>query len=513
MTRWFNTAGPCKPDIHYMLPPLTRLPEIETLVAQESYFVIHAPRQTGKTTLLLTLAQQLTASGHYTAVMLSVEVGAPFSNNPDQAEDNILEAWQRNAAFRLPKELHPPDWSQERRIGTALERWAQQSPRPLVVLIDEIDALQDEALLSVLRQLRDGYPNRPSGFPQSMGLIGLRDVRDYKVAAGGSQRLNTASPFNIKVKSLTLRNFNHAEVAELYQQHTDATGQVFTPEAIAHAYYLSQGQPWLVNALAKEIVEELVKDTAIAITMEHVNQATEILIQRRDTHIDSLTSLVREPRVKAILEPILAGRDLGDVPIDDVEFLLDVGLCRIDESGNVAIANPIYREVLPRILAFTTTISLGQLTPSWLTAEGKLDPPALLEAFLQFWRQNGQPLLANVHYHEIAPHIVLMAFLHRVVNGGGTLEREYAIGSDRMDLCLRYGEVTLAMELKVWRKDGKNPLEAGLKQLDKYLAGLGLNEGWLVIFDQRPELPPIAERTRVEVTTTEGDRTVQVILG
>ncbi len=68
-----------------------------------------------------------------------------------------------------------------------------------MVLIDEIDALQDEALLSVLRQLRSGFPDRPLGFPQSIGLIGLRDVRDYKVASGGSENLNTASPFNIKV--------------------------------------------------------------------------------------------------------------------------------------------------------------------------------------------------------------------------------------------------------------------------------------------------------------------------
>jgi hypothetical protein len=120
-------------------------------------------------------------------------------------------------------------------------------------------------------------------------------------------------------------------------------------------------------------------------------------------------------------------------------------------------------------------------------------------------------LLKSVHYHEIAPHIVLMAFLHRVVNGGGTLEREYAIGSDRMDICLRYGRMTVAMELKVWRQGRKDPVTEGLKQLDQYLAGLGLQEGWLIIFDQRPELPPIADRTTVDVMQTESERMVQVI--
>ncbi len=497
-----------------MLSPLSRLPELERLIAQENYYVLHAPRQTGKTTLILSLAQELTASGRYVAVMLSVEVGAVFSSQPGKAEAAILDAWRGAAKFRLSPELNPPVWppvEAGRQIGAALQAWTEALSLPLVVFMDEIDALQDEALLSVLRQLRDGYPNRPGGFPQSVGLVGLRDVRDYKVASGGSERLNTSSPFNIKVESLTLRNFNAAEVAELYQQHTDDTGQVFTPEAAARAFELTQGQPWLVNALARQMVEVLQPDTAQPLTLEHVNQAKEILIQRRDTHVDSLAERLREPRVKAVLEPILAGRDLGDVPVDDVDFLLDLGLCRIDETGNLAIANPIYREVLPRMLAYTTTISLGQLTPSWLTAEGQLDPDALLQAFLAFWRQNGQPLLANVHYHEIAPHIVLMAFLHRVVNGGGTLEREYAIGSRRMDLCLRYGAVTLGMELKVWRDGQKEPLAKGLEQLDQYLAGLGVDEGWLVIFDQREGLPPIEERTTVEEMRTEGDRTIQVI--
>ena len=121
--------------------------------------------------------------------------------------------------------------------------------------------------------------------------------------------------------------------------------------------------------------------------------------------------------------------------------------------------------------------------------------------------------MKSAPYHEIAPHLVMMAFLHRVVNGGGTLEREYAIGSGRMDLCLRYGDTVVAMELKVWRQNQPDPLRAGLKQLDSYLAGLGLNQGWLVIFDRRTEVAPIAERTTVERATTAKGRNIAVIRG
>ena len=428
----------------------------------------------------------------------------------------MLGSWRDRAENHLPTELQPPPWPNAdpgQRLQAALRAWTKASPRPLVIFIDEIDALQDETLISVLRQLRSGYPDRPQGFPQSLALIGVRDVRDYKVASGGSRRLNTSSPFNIKIKSLTLRNFTLVEVESLYQQHTVETGQLFETEATQQALDLTQGQPWLVNALAKEIVEELVTDPTQPITVNHVKTAKEILIQRQDTHLDSLASTLREDRVRAVIEPMLAGRELGDVPHDDVQFLIDLGLCRMGAQGGLVIANPIYQEVLPRVLSQTPQASLPQISPSWLTAAGDLDPDQLLQAFLSFWRQHGQPLLKSAPYHEIAPHLVLMAFLHRVVNGDGGLEREYAIGSDRMDLCLRYGTVILGMELKVWREGRPDPLKVGLEQLDRYLAGLRVKTGWLVIFDQRQGLPPIADRTTTESAMTPGHREIVVIRG
>ena len=514
MSRWFNIAGPCKADKHYMLSATARLPDVEQIIEQESYFVVHAPRQTGKTTAMLALAKQLTESGRYTAVMVSAEVGSAFNHDVGVAEVAMLETWRDTIAVRLPKNLQPPSWSYSgpgQRIRASLQVWAQASSRPLVIFIDEIDSLQDEALISVLRQLRDGYPNRPHNFPLSVGLIGLRDVRDYKIASGGSDRLNTSSPFKIKVRSLTLRDFLASEVQELYQQHTSDTGQVFTTEATAIAFDLTQGQPWLVNALAKEVVEKIVLDRNVAITHKHILKAKEILIARQDTHLDSLAEKLREKRVQEIIEPILAGLALGDTLSDDRQYLIDLGLLRRDPAGGLTIANPIYREVIPRVLVQGTQDSLPHISPSWLTKSGELNTDALLQAFLAFWRQHGEPLLGSAAYHEIAPHLVLMAFLHRVVNGGGTLEREYAIGRDRMDLCLRYGSTTLGIELKVWRDKKGDPQSEGLEQLDSYLARLGLDFGWLFVFDRRKNAPPIEERLSTQIIATKNHRSITVI--
>jgi hypothetical protein len=511
--RRFNTAGANLPERHYTLPALDRLPEVRGFIDDGLYFVLHAPRQVGKTTSLLGLAKELSAEGKYVAILVSMEVGAPFPHDPGAAELAVLGAWRVHAEDRLPPDLQPPPWPDAapgRRIAAALRAWARAAPRPLVIFLDEIDALQDEALMSVLRQIRDGHGSRPTSFPHALALVGLRDVRDYKVASGGSDRRGTASPFNIKSESITLRNFTHHEVATLYGQHTAETGQVFLPGAIDRAYELTQGQPWLVNALARQLTEVLVQDPRDPIAAAKVDEARDILIRRQDTHLDNLIEKLREPRVRSIIEPMLAGELLGDVPEDDIRYAVDLGLVRRSEEGGLVVANPIYREVIVRTLAGTARDSLPRIPATWLTPEGRLDKGRLLEVFLDFWRQHGEPLLRAAPYHEVAPHLVLMAFLHRVVNGG-SIEREYAIGSGRMDLCLRHAGETLAIEIKVWRKGRADPLPRGLSQLDSYLAGLGLDSGWLVIFDRRPGLAPVEERLSAQVEKSPAGRTITVI--
>jgi hypothetical protein len=505
-----------------MLPALQRLPELRALVAQEGYFVVHAPRQVGKTTALRSLAEELTAEGQYVAVHVSMEMGNPFPQDVGTAELSMLEEWRSDARNQLPPELQPPpfpDAPPGSRISVALTTWAESAPRPLVVFLDEVDALRDMTLLSVLRQLRSGYPRRPRNFPASMALIGLRDVRDYKVTTDDRQHLGTASPFNIKVRSLTLRNFTAQEVAELYAQHTAETGQRFEPEAMALAFDSTQGQPWLVNALAKVVVEELVPDRSQPIRREDLERARSVLIARRETHLDSLTDRLREPRVRAILEPVLAGTFAGggDTYQDDLQYTRDLGLCAPDDP--VRVANPIYQELIARVLAGNAEPKVVVVPRSFVLPDGRLDFARMLKEFAAFWREHGEVLAAGMTYHEVAPQLVLMAFLQRVINGGGHVDREYGVGRGRIDLLVRwpYQEGAQrrlqrhALELKVWREAEKDPLAKGLVQLDEYLERLGLDEGVLVIFDRRPEAGGTESRTRFEQAQSPSGRQVTVL--
>ena len=280
MQRFFNTAGPCNPAYHYMLPPLRRLPDLRGFIDRMQYVVVHAARQVGKTTAMEELARELTAEGRYAAVCVSAEQGQAFPDDVGAAELVVLGD-MRHSAGRLPESLRPPAWPAApsgERIRSALLAWAEACPRPLVIFLDEIDALRDVVLISVLRQLRAGYRLRPQSFPWSMTLIGLRDVRDYEID-DGEGRLGTASPFNIKVESLTMAGFTRDDVAELYGQHTADTGQVFEPDAIDRAFELTCGQPWLVNALAAQAVDRLQPDRHEPITKELIDRAAQILIE------------------------------------------------------------------------------------------------------------------------------------------------------------------------------------------------------------------------------------------
>ncbi len=501
----FNTTGPCRSDIHYMLPAAVRLPEVRPLIEAQNYFVLHAARQTGKTTSMLALAHALTADGRYAAIVLSVQTAAVFSDDVATAEKLLLSNWRDVAEDELPPELRPPEWPAAetgQRIKSALRAWARAIPRPLVVFLDEIDSLKDDLLLSVLHQLRDGFSYRPKSFPWSLALIGMRDVRDYKIQSGGSERLNTSSPFNIKARSLTMENFSAADVAALYRQHTTATGQLFTDEAVARAFELTQGQPYMVNALAKVAVEELQPDVSQAITNEDIEQAKEMLIQRQETHLDSLAERLREERVRRVIEPILAGDALFEAPADDRRFVQDLGLVSKVNGGHLQIANPIYREVIPRVLASSLQESINQESKWYALPDGRLDMDKLLTAFQQFFREHSEHWVERFDYKEAGPQLLLQAFLHRVVNGGGRIEREYGLGRGRTDLLVIWpypgGVQRIVLELKVLRKALEKTITDGLEQTLEYGERSNADELHFVVFDRskKPWSKKIFKRTR-----------------
>ena len=371
-------------------------------------------------------------------------------------------------------------------VSDELRRLCRNAGKPLVVFFDEADCLAGDVLISFLRQLRDGYVNRGDiPFPSSIALVGMLDVRDYKAQIRpDGESLGQISPFNIISDDMLLRNFTADEVAALYAQHTAATGQRFAPGVLEKVMEFSGGQPWLVNALARECVEKIhgfrYGDT---VTVDDVETAKETIIRRRDTHVDSLMERLREPRIRRIMEPVILGGQLAGLSVNDEDYryVQDLGLLN-EVNGALVPANRMYAEIIGRYLSRDEQTRMMQSvheTP-WATDDG-LDMPGLMAAFQAFWRENSGADRRAYEYGEATPHLVLMAFLQRVTNGSGRILREMALGSGRLDLCVEFRDKRYAVEVKTSKNFAG---EKSYAQLAGYLDKMGLAEGWMAVFDE-----------------------------
>jgi hypothetical protein len=450
--RFFNVAGPCVPGEHYMLDPFRGISgELMDLIDQKHYFVIHAARQSGKTTLLQALARDINVRGDYYALYCSLEV----IDGTLETKDGIPSVVKTiKAAFEdsdMPDGFAAnADYSDTANVlRKSFVKYCKALDKPLIVFFDEADCLTNGTLISFLRQLRSGYVNRGSvPFIHSAALVGMRNLGDYKAQIrAGAETLGGMSPFNIVKKCFSLRNFTKTEVVELYAQHTAETGQAFEPEMMDYVFEQTQGQPWLVSAIACECIEEIIKkDYSIPITKKIAEQAVQNISLSRTTHITSMIERLKEPRVRKIVEPVILGSGDINETTDDYQYTKDMGLIR-DDRGKIEPANPIYAELIIRILTWYPQDSIyrtyGEYVIPRYLKDGTLDMNFLISDFQQYWRENSEIWEKRYktelyEYNEAAAHLVIQAFLQRVINGGGYIIREMALGTGRCDLCVVY---------------------------------------------------------------------------
>jgi len=495
--RFFNTTGPCNPDDHYMLPPEDRLvnAQLDRYIRDELYWVLHAPRQTGKTTFLQSWMREINDSDEAVACYVSVERCQGFVE-ADRAMPGIYHAIRKYASdFGVP--VPETDIKDSASIlDDVLRRWAELvAPKPLIVLFDEVDVLEGETMISFLRQLRGGFASRGIGnFPVSIALVGMRDLKDYITASKDGVTPNPGSPFNIKEDSAVLSNFNRDDIIHLFAQRTAENGQQITLEALEYVYEQSRGQPWIVNSLFKRATMRILDEQSVeTVTLAHIKQAREQMIMARETHLDALAYRLEDPGIRSVIEPILTGESDPDLAKSDAFRLCnDLGLVVLDDDDTLVIANPIYREVIARHLTFGQQLAIPKPEWQWENSDESLDMDMMLKEFQSFWQQHSEIWESKTKsgYTEAFPHLLLMAFLQRVLNGGGHIERDCAAGRGRMDLSIEYKKFRYIIEIKLLRSY-HSPIafrKKGLEQVRKYRDKFSAKTpAYLIIFDRRPE--------------------------
>jgi hypothetical protein len=348
-----------------MLPALQRQTDVVEMIEGKYYFTVHSPWQSGKTTYLQNISEIINAEGRRHAFVCPV---AGLENITDRREAMALLSARINRALRLSpvKALNAlsfpddalPQSEPSVKISNFLNYLSVSLDKDLAVFFDDVDCMEPGPLVTFLAQIRDCYNERHLGpkskFPGSVVLAGMRGIRDCLTRDRPEDASRfPAGPFNIEKGSLTLADFTEKETGDLYRQHTEAGGQAFDEKAVARAWRWSEGQPGLVNALAFEAAEKILKDDCSRpVTAEIIDQAARAVILNRSVHVDRLRDRLKEPRVRRVTDAVVAGAPFfGEgTSDDDIRYVLDLGLLK-SENEVFRPSNPIYGEIISRTLS------------------------------------------------------------------------------------------------------------------------------------------------------------------
>jgi hypothetical protein len=296
-------------------------------------------------------------------------------------------------------------------------------------------------------------------------------------------------------------NFLKADIARLFAQRTAETGQQITQEALDYIYDQSRGQPWIVNSLLQRATMRILdEDSTETVTLAHVREAREQMVLARETHLDALAYRLEDPRVRSLLDSLVSGVSDPDLATGEgFRLCLDLGLVTI-ERGTPQVANPIYREVLARQMTYGPQLAIPEPAWRWQKPDGTLDMDALLREFQKFWRRHAEIWEPKVDYTEAFPHLLLMAFLQRVTNGDGRIDREYAAGRGRLDLLVEYKGASHIIEVKLLHSYDTPAAvrEEGIEQILPYRDRVAPDAPcYLIIFDRREKKKQLPWEQRI----------------
>ena len=510
--RCFETRGPVYPEDNYVVARTDESADFVNRLKRGRYIVLFAPRQTGKTTFFRNALDTLEAQEDtYFPIQLNfegyVESDATtfYISLSEEICKQIRKVHQQRQATptdQLNRFLGDTEVTEPVSMRRFFEDLGELLQQRFVMIIDEFDAIPQDALRGFLHALRHIYLSGRTRCPHSIGIVGVKNITQLNYD-------RSISPFNIQ-DEFKLPNFTLAQVEELFSQYTAEVGQPFTPEVIESIHKQTGGQPVLVNRFAQILTEEMGIPESEPIAMQHFSKAHVQLLREGHTNIDHLIANIRKDRRFEALLMKIASYDEGvdfNLDSDIISELATYGIIAEGADGMCEIVNPIYQY---RILRTFKPIVNGleqEYLPEdtragfqdYLTPEGQIQMTALLDNFRDFIARAGFRILQvpDTPQEYVGQHL-LFAYLSEFVQSvGGTMYLEVQTGRGRMDILILHRNQKYIVETKIWGGDTR--YQTGKAQLAAYVKSENAVEGYYVVFDHRntPE-------ARIETDTIDG---------
>jgi len=498
MGKKFNVTGTCIPERHYMADISGKLEKIMKMVEAGEYFTINRPRQYGKTTTMFLLKKKLI--NDYLVIRTSFEgIGDSIFDNEETFSSRILgilarelELTDRESAdylASLDKGLVNLD-----QVSGVITKFVMKVGKPVVLMIDEVDKSSNNQLfVSFIGMLRNKYLKRNEGEDytfKNVILAGVHDVKNLKLKIRPEQEKKYNSPWNIAVDFNVDMSLSVEEIASMLDDYVRETGAVMdVPEISRKLRYYTSGYPFLVSRLCKIADEDIIpqKDRR-QWTQDDIDEAVQKILAEKNTNFESLIKNLENNRelYDAVSEIIIDGRDKGynsDNPI--ISLGETYGIFK-NENGKLKIHNRIYEQRIYNYMAskieMSTDMGSYNFRDNFLEAGGRLNIKRVLIKFQEFMKKEYSR--KDEAFVERNGRLLFLAFLKPIINGQGFDFKEVQVSLERrLDVVVTYNRECHVIELKMW--DGEKAHENGLKQLCGYLDSLGLDKGYLIIYDQR----------------------------
>ena len=512
--REFNTTGLCVPRKHYMVDISGRVAQMRAMVERGDYFCVNRARQYGKTTTLAALRRALEGDFAVAGLDFQALSHADFATEGTFAGALAREVLNKSAygALELPKgaaeqlgrlrgaradDLRLSD------LFAALALWNRESPRPVVLSVDEVDsATNNQVFLDFLAQLRLQYLMREDdpSFPafRSVVLAGVTDVKHLKARIRPGEVSKVNSPWNIAADFDVDMSFSADDVAGMLADYeADHHAGMDVASVAEEVVAWTGGYPFLVSRVC-----QLVDRRGLGWDSSGVDAAVRELLVERNTLFDSLMGKLEDyPELKASLRDLLMeGREIAYNP--DQEEITQLAMYGFvtERHNKMVVANRIFETLLyDYFLAEEQTGAVrraGDLDRSLFVEGGRLNMRAVLEGFRRTYTEVYGPLEEGGRFDERDGRELFLMYLKPIINGTGNYYVEAQTRDQtRTDVIVDYAGERFVVELRIWRGPRYN--EAGERQVAGYLDHFGLDVGYLLSFNFNKRKEPGMRRVAV----------------
>jgi hypothetical protein len=494
--RKFSSYGPPNNKLHYYAPRKALLANVLTQLKSDEpdegghYITVWAPRQTGKTWIMREVVLTLKQDSQFDVVILSLQHLSMTTDVNRVAQLIALEFMEQLAIEKLTINT----------LDDFYQLFKQETlTKPLILILDEFDALPNKAisgLVSIfrniynIRQIQADKPTaKKSYLLHGVALVGVRAVLGVENVKG--------SPFNVQ-RGIHIPNLTFMEVENMFTSYQQESGQPIEQEVINRLFYELQGQPGLTSWFGELLTETYNKTPTKPITMAHFDLVfRRALDQLPNNNILNIISKARQEPYKALVLKLFKTDEKNNFAYDDPElnYLYLNGVIDIEETDEktyVKFSCPFVQKRLFNAFARELFEYVGKLYAPFedlsdIITEESLNIKALMRRYESYLQQNQSWLLKDaprrhdLRIYEAIYHFLLYMYLTDFLKHfKGQVFPEFPTGNGQIDLMIKHGKQIYGLEVKSFtnRSEYKN----ALKQATQYGQQLGIKEIELIFF-------------------------------